>query len=217
MTTLEYNKIVSVPIGDIELEGELSIPHNSRSLVIFSHGSGSSRLSTRNNFVARELQQNNISTFLFNLLTKEEAAFYPNRFNIELLTERLIIATKFITEKSICSGLKVGYFGASTGAASALFSAISLPTIIKVVVSRGGRPDLAMDVVTQLNAPTLLIVGELDNDVLRLNQHFYDFLMCEKKLEVISGATHLFEEEVTLEQVADLAVQWFTKYLVNSD
>lgn len=214
MKNIEFRKVISVPVENIELEGELVIPPNSDSLVIFSHGSGSSRFSRRNNFVAKELQRNNISTFLFDLLTKEEDEFYPNRFNVELLTERLIAVTKFMVNHSKCSGFKFGYFGASTGAASAFFAAVSLPSIINAVVSRGGRPDLATDIVTKIHIPTLLIVGELDYEVLRLNEHFYDFLMCEKKLEVVSGATHLFEETGTLNQVADLAAEWFGNYLV---
>ncbi len=213
MTARVYKEIVSVPVGEIELEGELSIPADSDSLVIFSHGSGSSRFSKRNNFVAKELHQKNISTFLFDLLTQEEDEFYPNRFNIELLTERLINVTKFMSNYSKRSGFKFGYFGASTGAASALFAAVSLPSIIRAVVSRGGRPDLAMDIASRINAPTLLIVGELDYEVLKLNKQFYDKLICEKQLEIVPGATHLFEETGTLSKAADLAAEWFENYL----
>jgi dienelactone hydrolase len=184
-------------------------------LVIFSHGSGSSRFSTRNNFVAQELQKKNIGTFLLDLLTKEEDEIYANRFNIELLTERLIQATKYISKLPQCARLRIGYFGASTGAASALRAAVSLPETINAIVSRGGRPDLAMNVASKVKAPTLLIVGENDKDVLNLNNEVYKILTCEKKFDIIPNATHLFEEPGTLNEVAFLATDWFNIFLQN--
>ena len=215
MTNSTFRKIISIPIGKIKLEGELIIPNHSKSLVIFSHGSGSSRFSTRNNFVAKELHKQNISTFLFDLLTKEEDELYSNRFNIDLLTERLIIATKYMSTLQECSELRIGYFGASTGAASALRAAASLPKIVEAMVSRGGRPDLAIDIAPKIKIPTLLIVGERDYDVLNLNKEVYEILICEKKLAVIPGATHLFEEQGTLNEAAIIAADWFNIFLQN--
>lgn len=213
MTVINFKKIIKIPIGKIELEGELIIPSESQSLVIFSHGSGSSRFSSRNNFVARELQNQNISTFLFDLLTEEEDRIYANRFNIELLTERLVLVTKYMASLPLCSGFKIGYFGASTGAASALRAAAKLPEIVNAIVSRGGRPDLAIDIAPKIKAPTLLIVGELDYDVLELNKKVYNVLTCDKKLDVIPGATHLFEEPGTLNKASDKATDWFNMHL----
>ena len=217
MITTKHHDLVRIPINTIQLEGELIIPFNSESLVIFSHGSGSSRFSTRNNFVAQELHKQNISTFLFDLLTKEEDELYANRFNIDLLTERLILATKHVAALPQCYNLTVGYFGASTGAASALSAAAALPKMIAAVVSRGGRPDLAMNVAKKVNAPTLLIVGEQDYDVVELNKDVYKILTCEKKLEIIANATHLFEEPGTLYEAALLATNWFKKYLKSTN
>jgi putative phosphoribosyl transferase len=213
MTASNFKKDIHIPFVKIELEGELIIPFNSKSLVIFSHGSGSSRFSTRNNFVAKELQKQNISTFLFDLLTKEEDEIYTNRFNIPLLTKRLIIASNYLISLPQCIDFKIGYFGASTGAASALSAAAALPNIINAVVSRGGRTDLVIDIASTVKAPTLLIVGELDNDVLELNKKVYNALKCDKKLDIIAGATHLFEEPGTLEQASAHATDWFKMHL----
>lgn len=213
MINTNFKKDILIPIEKAELEGELIIPLNSNSLVIFSHGSGSSRFSSRNNFVANELHKKNISTFLFDLLTKEEDEIYTNRFNIELLTVRLIVVTKYIASLPQCSDFKIGYFGASTGAASALSAAAKLPKIINAVVSRGGRPDLVIDIAPDVKSPTLLIVGELDYDVLELNKKVYNVLTCDKKLEVIPGATHLFEEPGTLNKASMQATDWFNMYL----
>jgi putative phosphoribosyl transferase len=209
--------LISFRIAKTKLEGELIIPSEAKSLVIFSHGSGSSRFSTRNIFVAKALHQQKIGTFLFDLLTKDEDELYTNRFNIELLTQRLILATKYIAELPRTAGLTIGYFGASTGAASALGAAAELPEIIKAVVSRGGRPDLALEAASKVKAPTLLIVGEKDYDVLDLNKEVYRIMKCEKKLKVIQGATHLFEEEGTLQQAAELASEWFNTYLKSKE
>lgn len=214
MTNTNFKKDILISTGKVELEGELIIPSNSKSLVIFSHGSGSSRFSSRNNFVANELHKQNISTFLFDLLTKEEDEIYSNRFNIDLLTERLIIATKYIASLPQCSDFNIGYFGASTGAASALKAAAKLPKIINAVVSRGGRPDLVIDIAPDVEAPTLLIVGELDYDVLELNKKVYKTLTCEKQLDIIPGATHLFEEPGTLNQASKQATDWFKMHLL---
>lgn len=213
MIVNQYNKLVNISTEDVNLEGQLTIPEHASSLVIFSHGSGSSRFSPRNNFVANMLHENGIGTFLLDLLTKEEDEIYSNRFNIDLLSERLVIATKYLSTIKQASVLDFGYFGASTGAASALKAATELHTIIHSVVSRGGRPDLAMDVLPMVKAPTLLIVGELDTTVLELNKKAFDKLQCTKKLKVIKGATHLFEEPGTLEMAAKIATEWFNKTL----
>lgn len=209
----QYNGLVNISAEDVLLEGQLTIPEHASSLVIFSHGSGSSRFSPRNNYVANILHENGIGTFLLDLLTKNEDEIYSNRFNIDLLTKRLIIATKYLSTFKHTAVLDFGYFGASTGAASALKAAAELNTIIHAIVSRGGRPDLAMSVLPMVKAPTLLIVGELDTTVLELNKNAYDKLQCTKKLKVIKGATHLFEEPGTLEMAAKTATEWFSKTL----
>jgi putative phosphoribosyl transferase len=217
MIATKHHDVIRIPIKKIQLEGELIVPFNSESLVIFSHGSGSSRFSTRNNFVAQELHKQNIGTFLFDLLTKEEDELYANRFDIDLLTVRLILVTKYVTSLPQCSNLSIGYFGASTGAASALGAAAALPKMITAVVSRGGRPDLAMGIIKKVSTPTLLIVGEQDYDVLELNKDVYKMLTCEKRMEIIPNATHLFEEPGTLYEAALLATNWFKKYLKSTN
>lgn len=204
---------IHIPVGEKELMGELSIPEKCTGLVLFSHGSGSSRLSPRNIHVAKILQTQGIATFLFDLLTPEEDAYYQTRFNITLLTERLVEATKYITEFEWMLNLRIGYFGASTGAASALRAAAQLPDLVKAVVSRGGRPDLAGDELPFVKAPTLLIIGSLDQQVIELNENAYKLLNCTKQIEIIKGATHLFEEPGTLDEVARLAGNWFSNYL----
>jgi len=180
--------------------------------MIFSHGSGSSRFSKRNQMVAKYLHQKNFGTLLFDLLTEEEDTQYHNRFDIDLLTKRLVGATEWLERLPAAKDYRFGYFGASTGAASALKAAAVLPQV-HAIVSRGGRPDLAMDDLHHVEAPTLLIVGSLDDDVLQLNQKAYMQLECEKKLEVIPGASHLFEERGTMEKVCERAGIWFEKYL----
>lgn len=207
------SKVIQIPIFGKELEGELIIPDKSKELVIFSHGSGSSRFSTRNIFVAKELHKQGISTFLFDLLTEEEDQLYSNRFNIELLYERLVLTTNYLVGLPLFLDFKIGYFGASTGAASALRAAAVLPEIIHAVVSRGGRPDLAMEFAPKVKAPTLLIVGGKDYDVIDLNKKVFEVLTCKKELHTVPGATHLFEEPGTLNFAASLAVDWFKKYL----
>ncbi|MBW4359624.1 dienelactone hydrolase family protein [Flavobacterium taihuense] len=212
METIE----IDIPVDEFILKGNLTIPKNANSLVIFSHGSGSSRFSTRNNFVARILNQSKIATLLTDLLTMEEDEIYENRFDIELLTQRLITVTNYASELPILKKLPVGYFGASTGAASALKAAARLKHMVKAIVSRGGRPDLALDDLKLIEAPTLLIVGSRDHVVIELNEQAYKYLTCYKKLEIIDGATHLFEEPGKLEEVAYLASKWFTEHIANS-
>lgn len=207
-----FNDEVTIPIRETRLKGLLAIPLRAKSIVIFSHGSGSSRMSPRNQQVARYLHQKNIGTLLFDLLTEEEDSHYTNRFDIELLSKRLIGATEWLERQKDAKNCALGYFGASTGAASALKAAKYLPQI-KAVVSRGGRPDMVMDDLPMVEAPVLLIVGGLDYDVLRLNREAYAQLKCEKNLEVIEGASHLFEEQGAIEEVCWLARNWFEKYL----
>jgi len=206
-------KEVRIPINGVNLEGSLAIPETPKGIVIFSHGSGSSRRSPRNNFVAKVLFDADIATLLFDLLTEEEDEIYETRFNIPLLTERLKIATKWITEQKETGKMKIGYFGASTGAASALQAAAALGDQIKAVVSRGGRPDMAMQYLSDVKSPTLLIVGGWDEPVINMNQAALVQLNCEKKMEIVPEATHLFEEDGKIEEAAKLAKEWFTKYL----
>ena len=209
---LRFHKEVSIPVGKVNVQGELIIPLKAKAIIIFSHVSGSSRFSKRNQMVAKYLNEKNFGTLLFDLLTEEEDQHYQNRFNIDLLTKRLAGATEWLEELPATKDCRIGYFGASTGVASALKAAAISPHI-NAVVSRGGRPDLAMDDLHHVEAPTLLIVGSLDYDVLQLNKEAYMQLECEKKLEVIEGATHLFEEPGKMENVSELAGNWFEKYL----
>ncbi len=195
------------------MEGELVIPHHSKGIVLFAHGSGSSRHSPRNQFVAQALQKSKIGSLLFDLLTPEEDEKYRTRFNVDLLTDRLIQATQWLTKQKEIERLSLGYFGASTGAAAALMAAAELGSKIRAVVSRGGRPDLAGRALERVKSPTLLLVGGWDEIVIELNQQAFETLTCEKQLAIISEATHLFEEEGKLEEVADHAAQWFLKYL----
>jgi pimeloyl-ACP methyl ester carboxylesterase len=200
--------------GDhVTLEGDLAMPADARGIVLFAHGSGSSRLSPRNTYVARVLRDGGVGTLLFDLLTREEDTVYATRFDIELLTRRLIAATRWIAQQPETRELPVGYFGASTGAAAALMAAAELPDRIQAVVSRGGRPDMAMRVLERVRAPTLLIVGGYDEVVIDLNRQAYDALAATKELVIVPGATHLFEEPGTLEEVARLATEWFQRYL----
>ena len=213
---MKHQEIV-IPIGTSQIKGDLTVIPSSTSLVIFAHGSGSSRLSKRNQFVAEILQQSHISTFLFDLLTEQEDAIdqYTRefRFNIPLLADRLILVTQWLQNSKKISSVKLGYFGASTGAAAALIAAAQLPEYISAVVSRGGRPDLAGDFLPLVQCPTLFIVGELDHEVIELNELAYKELSCIKELSIIPGATHLFEEEGTLKKASLVACDWFVKYL----
>jgi putative phosphoribosyl transferase len=212
MMDVRLHEQVSIPLGKLTLKGDLLIPAEANSIIIFSHGSGSSRFSKRNQAVATYLHEQNFGTLLFDLLTEEEDKNYYNRFDIELLTKRLVGATGWLKELPVGRECRIGYFGASTGAASALKAAAMLPQI-HAVVSRGGRPDLAMAELHRINAPTLLIVGSLDHDVLQLNKEAFMQLKCKKKLEIVEGATHLFEEPGKMEIVSKLAGNWFEKYL----
>ncbi|ALW86474.1 hydrolase [Hymenobacter sedentarius] len=209
----DCHKLLEIPVEGARLTGEIIVPSGARSLVLFSHGSGSSRLSTRNTFVADVLHQHSIGTFLFDLLTPEEDAVYAHRFDIPLLTDRLVAATDFLDALPRLAHLTFGYFGASTGAASALGAAARRPDRVLAVVSRGGRPDLAGPALAHVMAATLLIVGGLDTDVLALNRMALEGLHGTKYLAVVPGATHLFEEPGTLKQAAELAAAWFSKYL----
>ncbi len=208
----QLNRTIKIEIDEVELTGDLFIPPNAKALVIFAHGSGSSRLSPRNRMVAKALQQHDFGTLLFDLLTPEEDLLYANRFNIELLTKRLIKTTEWVLSFEEAKNLKLGYFGASTGAASALKAAANLRTIY-AVVSRGGRPDLAMEDLNKVKTPTLLIVGSLDNDVIRLNKEALVHLAGLKELKIVDGASHLFEEAGTMEKVIDLAIKWYQRFL----
>lgn len=206
-------KEVKIPVGGIVLEGTLSVPTGAVGIVLFAHGSGSSRFSPRNMFVAEELEKAGIATLLLDLLTEKEDEVYETRFDIGLLTERLGEVVRWLKEELEMKDLAVGLFGASTGAAAALQVAAGFPSCIAAVVSRGGRPDLAMKELGKVSAPTLLIVGGKDFDVIELNEQALAALSCEKKMEIVPGATHLFEEPGALLQVAALAVAWFKKYL----
>lgn len=208
---------VEILVEDAKLEGELSVPREVRGIVLFAHGSGSSRHSPRNQYVAQVLRDAGMATLLFDLLTPEEDALDQRtaelRFNIALLANRLKQATEWVGESQKISDVKVGYFGASTGAAAALVAAAEPVREISAVVSRGGRPDLAGSALPKVTAPTLLIVGGADPQVLELNRGALGRLTCEKRLEVVSGATHLFEEAGTLEEVARLASHWFEQHM----
>jgi dienelactone hydrolase len=205
---------VHIPAGQLELEGELILPPSAKGVVLFAHGSGSSRFSPRNTYVAEVLQQRGIGTLLFDLLTREEDQVYETRFDIALLTRRLLAATAWLQNRPDTQALSIGYFGASTGAAAALQAAAQMEDKIAAVVSRGGRPDLAGAVaLPRVTAPTLLIVGGADYGVIELNQQAEMLLNCEKKLILIPGATHLFEEPGTLQLAARSAADWFVQYL----
>jgi dienelactone hydrolase len=202
-----------VHVGPGRLPGELVVPEGAAGLVLFAHGSGSSRLSPRNVFVAESLQARRLGTLLFDLLTEHEARNRVNVFEIALLGERLQQAIEWVRGHGDVGALPLGLFGASTGAAGALLAAAQRPDDVAAVVSRGGRPDLALTALPRVRAPTLLVVGGDDTEVLGLNRVAFTHLACEKRLEVVPGATHLFEEPGTLEQVAMLAGDWFVAHL----
>ena|SRR5579883_1064582 len=213
MNTALVEKSVHISTDGLSLEGILSIPPEAKGIVVFAHGSGSSRLSPRNTFVAGQLQNNGIASLLIDLLSAQEDEEYATRFDINLLTSRLIGITQWLQKNADTKHLSLCLFGASTGAAAALQAAARLGKSVRAVVSRGGRPDLAADVLDKVQSPTLLIVGGDDYGVIELNQRAYAKIRCEKKLEIVKGATHLFEEPGTLEEVALLAARWFKKYL----
>jgi pimeloyl-ACP methyl ester carboxylesterase len=204
---------VSIPVDDVELEGMLDIPGGATGLVVFAHGSGSSRKSPRNNFVAEVIRDRGLGTLLFDLLTEEEDRTRENRFDIPLLTDRLVAVTEWLRDRDATRDLNVGYFGSSTGAASALRAAARLGDDVDAVVSRGGRVDMASEVLGELRVPTLFVVGGADTQVLELNREAYDRLSCERELHVVEGAGHLFEGEGELEEVADVAADWFAAAL----
>ena len=209
--------LVAVTAGQVTLEGMLEIPAGARGIVLFAHGSGSSRHSPRNRYVARALQEGGLATLLLDLLTAEEEEVDQVtahlRFDIPLLAERLAGATDWLLQEPETRHLRIGYFGASTGAAAALVAAAQRPDAIAAIVSRGGRPDLAGPSLARVRAPTLLIVGGYDEPVIEMNEDARRQLSVEKRLVIVPGATHLFEEPGTLEQVARLARDWFTRYL----
>jgi len=210
---------VSIDTGDVLLPGTLSVPNNARGIVLFAHGSGSSRHSPRNQMVAAILQTQGLATLLFDLLTQEEESVDRQtaelRFNIGLLAARLVGVTRWVTHQPSTRDLPIGYFGASTGAAAALVAAAQLPDLVAVVVSRGGRPDLAAETLENVRTSVLLLVGGLDEKVVGLNRQAVSRLQCQnKRLVVVPGATHLFEEPGKLEQVAQAAAAWFTQYLI---
>lgn len=204
---------VDIPADSVTLQGDLTVSESPQGLVIFSHGSGSSRHSPRNRFVAERLQRAGFATLLMDLLTPKEDRVYANRFDIDLLTRRLLECASWAQRQPLLAGLPVGFFGASTGAASALRAAAALGPKAGAVVSRGGRPDLAADALGRVLCPTLLIVGGRDPEVLTLNRRALERMTAVKRLETVPGATHLFEEPGTLERVADLAAGWFLHYL----
>jgi putative phosphoribosyl transferase len=214
MTGKEYQSLVRIQADSVRLEGELHIPQGAKGIVIFVHGSGSSRFSPRNTFVAQILRSAELGTLLFDLLTREEDMDYKNRFDILLLARRLIAVTRWVRTQEQTRDLQIGYFGASTGAAAALIAAVEQGKDIKAIVSRGGRPDLAGEALGSVNVPTLFIVGGNDNVVLKLNRDASQRMRAKIELKLIPGATHLFEEPGALEEVARLAAEWFTKYLL---
>jgi pimeloyl-ACP methyl ester carboxylesterase len=201
--------LVHIPVDDVELEGILEIPDGAEGLVVFAHGSGSSRKSPRNNFVAEVIRDRGLGTLLFDLLTEEEDQIRENRFDIPLLTDRLVAVTEWLWTRDATRDLNVGYFGSSTGAASALRAAARLGADIDAVVSRGGRVDMASEVLDEITMPTLFVVGGADTQVLERNREAYEQLSCEKDLHVVEGAGHLFEGDGELEEVANVAADWF--------
>jgi putative phosphoribosyl transferase len=213
----EEKSAVKIPSGKATVNGNLEIPDGASGIVLFAHGSGSSRFSTRNIYVADLMNNQGIDTLLIDLLTDEEESVdeYTGqfRFDVDMLAERLVDSTRWLKQNHATKKLSVGYFGASTGATAALIAAAKLPEEVNAVVSRGGRPDLAGDHLAKVKAPTLLIVGGNDTEVLELNMQALKLIRVEKKLEVVSGATHLFEEPGKLQEAAELAIDWFKKHL----
>jgi pimeloyl-ACP methyl ester carboxylesterase len=208
---------ISIQLDRVKLEGELHLARNAAGLVLFAHGSGSSRHSPRNQFVAQTLQRAGVGTLLFDLLTAEEEeadAFTGHlRFDIKFLARRLVAATRWALDETTTQDLHAGYFGSSTGAAAALVAAAEMGAAITAIVSRGGRPDLAGEALDRVTAPTLLIIGGNDRPVIPLNEKAYEQLHCEKALRIVSGASHLFEEAGALEKVATMASEWFVDHL----
>ncbi|HZO88860.1 MAG TPA: alpha/beta fold hydrolase [Chthonomonadaceae bacterium] len=218
LTQARPSQPVQISIGPVVLDGDLTVPEALRGVVLFAHGSGSSRHSPRNKYVAQILQEDGFATLLMDLLTRDEEAVDNTtrhlRFDIDLLAQRLVGATDWLLQNPITQKLPIGYFGASTGAAAALVAAAERPDRVAAVVSRGGRPDLAGEALPRVQAPTLLIVGGNDWPVIPLNeQALAQLRIQDKRLEIVPGATHLFEEPGALEEVARLASDWFVRYL----
>lgn len=213
----EHEVRITIPSQDVVLDGNLYVPDNSRGIIVFVHGSGSSRFSPRNRYVAKYMNKGGFATLLFDLLTRSEEAkdliTADLRFDIELLSQRLAGTTEWLFDNPDTRDFPIGYFGASTGAAAALVSSVGRKNV-KAVVSRGGRPDMAGDYLPEISAPTLFIVGGEDDIVIELNNRAFDALGTHVKgYEIIAGATHLFEEPGALEKVAELALDWFSKYI----
>jgi len=215
--TLIEHASVSVPAAEVVLQGDLSMPSKSKGVVLFAHGSGSSRHSPRNRYVAEALNEHSLGTLLVDLLTAEEEqedeVTAQLRFDIGLLARRLVAITDWLATLAQVRGHEIGLFGASTGAAAALMTAAERPGLVKAVVSRGGRPDLAGSTASLVRAPTLLIVGGEDTVVIQMNRDAMALMKCKTELNIVPGATHLFEERGTLAQVATLAADWFTTHL----
>jgi putative phosphoribosyl transferase len=207
---------VTIANGNVTLDGFLGIPPSATGIVLFAHGSGSGRLSPRNRFVAHHLQQGGIATLLVDLLTPDEAEDRRNVFDIDLLANRVLMASTWLREDARTKALALGYFGASTGAAAALQAAARAPFPLAAIVSRGGRPDLAEIYLAQVTAPTLLLIGSNDEPVIEMNQAAYRLLRCPKQLTIIPGATHLFEEPGTLEEVSEHALKWFQRHFASA-
>jgi putative phosphoribosyl transferase len=213
------DELVRIPTDDVELEGNLDIPQSTEGIVVFVHGSGSSRHSSRNQYVARALNEGRLGTLLFDLLTAQEEEIDLRtrhlRFDIDLLARRTVGTVDWLTRQAFAKNMKIGLFGSSTGAAAALIAAAERPAVVQAVVSRGGRPDLAEPVLPDVVTPTLLIVGELDTPVIGMNRHALEQMPDETEvlLKIVPGASHLFEESGTLEQAARLARDWFIQHL----
>jgi putative phosphoribosyl transferase len=212
-TEMEARREVTIQSGHVRLEGHLGVPLSPLGMVVFAHGSGSGRFSPRNNFVARYLQRGRVATLLIDLLSPDEAEDRRKVFDIDLLADRVLLAKAWLEQDDRTKGLGIGYFGASTGAGAALQAAARDPSSIQAVVSRGGRPDLAETYLPSVTAPTMLIVGGDDESVIEMNRAAYRLLSCPKRLVIVPGASHLFEEPGTLEQVAEHALAWFQEYL----
>lgn len=217
MTSAGLEQAIKIPVGNIEVEGSMFLPREAGCLIVFAHGSGSSRFSPRNQYVAKEFNKAGMATLLFDLLTpgeeEEDELTGQYRFNISLLSQRLVSVTDWLQNDPQTTDLKLGYFGASTGAAAALIAAAKLTRLVSAVVSRGGRPDLAGEYLPDVKAPTLLLVGGDDEEVIELNRQAQSQMTNTNKLVIIPGATHLFEEPGKLEEVAHFAADWFNRYL----
>jgi dienelactone hydrolase len=206
-------ELVQIPVDGVSLEGKLAVPEGAPGVVVFAHGSGSSRHSPRNNYVADVIRDRGVGTLLFDLLTEREDQNRQNRFDIQLLTERLVAVTEWLWGQEPVGDTSVGYFGSSTGAGAALRAAARLGSDIDAVVSRGGRVDMAESALGDVTAPTLFVVGGADSEVLQLNRQAYDRLNCDRELHVVEGAGHLFEDEDELDEVAMVAADWFEETL----